>query len=403
MELSIKSLLFALQIIEMTIITPSIFYYHHQTVFRLAYLNCVKNFSFPRLLFTGLFLFLHFLGVIVISFGRLIDEIFYRGYRNADLREPVFIISNPRCGTTFLHRLLCLDKERYTFSLLYHTLLPSVFYIKIIQGIAAVDKRMGGLLHRFFEYLDELFFGGWKHVHPMGFDRSEEDEGLFTLAAYSPALVLLSPWAYKLNYLNVLDRSDEKVKNKIRKFYISSLKRIVYATKPEATLLMKNVFSTGRLNFILECFPNAKIIYPVRHPYKAVPSVVSMFTGPWKVHSRDVQDNSEECQAFGQIAINYYAYLFEQKSIINPNNLMIVKYDDVVKNPIGIAKEIYDYFGFKKSEAFKEELSHYHLESKKYKSKHTYSLEQYGLSKELINDQLGDLMDEFEFDRTIDA
>ena len=119
----------------MTVLTPSIFYFHHQTVLRLAYLNCVKNFSFPRFLFTTLLLSLHLLGVLIISFGRLVDEIFFRGYKDVDLSDPVFIISNPRCGTTFLHRLLCLDKDRYTFTLLYHTLLPSVFYIKLIQEI----------------------------------------------------------------------------------------------------------------------------------------------------------------------------------------------------------------------------------------------------------------------------
>jgi hypothetical protein len=354
-------------------------------------------------LFTVLFLTLHFVGVIVISFGRLIDEIFFRGYKRVQLEEPVFIISNPRCGTTFLHRLLCLDKDRYTFSLLYHTLLPSVFYIKIIQVVAKIDKKFGGLLHYIMNKLDDLFFGGWKNVHPMGFDRSEEDEGIFTLAAYSPALVLLSPWAYKLDYLCFLDKSDPKIKSKIKEFYISSLKRIVYASNPDATLLMKNVFSTGRLNFILEAFPNAKIIYPVRHPYKAVPSVVSMFTSPWKTHSKEIKDSSEEAKAFGQIAISYYKYLSEEKSIIDPKNLMIVSYDDVVKNPKDIAHKIYTYFGFKMSGKFQEALKSYSLESKKYKSKHSYSLAQYGFSKEDIDAQLGDIMEEFNFDKTIDA
>ncbi|MCB9256396.1 MAG: sulfotransferase [Chitinophagales bacterium] len=385
----------------MTIFKPSIFYFHHQTVFQLFYFNCIKHFSIPRFLFTTTFLFLHLLGVVFIAFGRIMDEIFFSGYKKLDLTSPVFIISNPRCGTTFLHRLLCLDGEKYTFSLLYHTLLPSVFYIKIIQLVANVDKKVGGLLHKVFNKLDELFFGGWKHVHPMGFDRSEEDEALFTLAAYSPALVLLSPWAYKLGYLNFIDKSDEKVKQKIKEFYLSSLKRIVYATKPEATLLMKNVFSTGRLNFILSCFPNAKIIYPVRNPLKAVPSVISMFTGPWKVHSRDIANDSEECRAFGKIAINYYAYLHEQKSIINPKNLLIVRYDEVVKNPTLTANKIYEYFDFEMSDAFKNALKNYTLESKNYKSKHHYSLEQYGMTEEAIYTDLKDLMNAFEFGKQV--
>jgi len=387
----------------MTIFNPNIFYYHHQTVFRIAYYNCIKHFSIPRFLFTAVFLILHFLGVIFISFGRIIDEIFFRKYKEVNLSSPVFIISNPRCGTTFLHRLLSLDNEKYTFSLLYHTLLPSVFYIKLIHKIADIDLKLGGLLHKLFKKLDDIFFGGWKNVHPMGFNEAEEDEALFTLAAYSPALVLLSPWAYRLDYLNFLDKSDEKVKQKIKQFYISSLKRIVYATNPEATLLMKNVFSTGRLNFILDCFPQAKIIYPVRHPYKAVPSVISMFTTPWNVHSAEIPDNSVEVKAFGQLAINYYAYLFEQKEIIKKENLLILMYTDIVSKPIDTAYKIYNYFGFEINDKFKSNLKNYTTQSKKYKSKHSYSLAQYGFTKEDISTQLGDLMDEFGLDKNLEA
>jgi hypothetical protein len=36
----------------------------------------------------------------------LIDEIFLARYRNVSIREPVFIMSQPRSGTTFLLRTL---------------------------------------------------------------------------------------------------------------------------------------------------------------------------------------------------------------------------------------------------------------------------------------------------------
>lgn len=383
----------------MTIFHPSVFYVHGKTILKIIQFNIVENFSVRRFLFTTVFLFLHALGVIFITIGRLLDEILFPGYRKVNLSNPVFIISNPRCGTTFLHRLLCLDEERYTYSVLYQTILPSVTYIKLINGIAFLDSKIGGPLARLFGWLDGVFFGGWKDIHPMGFAESEEDEALFTLMAITPALILLSPWASKLGYLDFLDKIDPSTKQKVKKFYISSLKRIVYATNPDSTLLMKNVFSTGRLNFILECFPNAKIIYPVRHPYNAVPSVISMFTGPWNVHSPDIKDNSEECRAFGQIAINYYAYIYEQKSKIKKDNLLVLLYDDIVKKPKETALKIYEYFGFEVSENFMNALNGYTTESKKYKSKHTYSLAQYGITKEDISVPLNDLMEEFGFDK----
>ncbi len=309
----------------------------------------------------------------------------------------MFIISNPRCGTTFLHRLLNLDSERYISTVLYHTILPCVLYIKTISWISNIDLKIGGPLHKLLEFFDNIVYKGWKDIHPMGFNKTEEDEGLFNIIMFSPALTLITPWAYKMNYLNFLDNADEKLKEKISVFYKTSLQRIVYAKKPNATLLMKNVFSTGRLNFVLSCFPNAKIIYPIRNPYDAIPSVISMFTSPWSAHSPEIPKNSEEHRAFGQVAIDYYKYLYKEKNSIKKENLMIIMYADIVSNPIKTVYNIYSYFNFELSPNFKVALDPFKLKSKNYKSKHKYSLEEYGLSKEYISSELSVLMKEYGF------
>jgi hypothetical protein len=35
-----------------------------------------------------------------------LDRVFFRGYRKQPIDRPIFIVGNPRSGTTFLHRLL---------------------------------------------------------------------------------------------------------------------------------------------------------------------------------------------------------------------------------------------------------------------------------------------------------
>ena len=39
----------------------------------------------------------------------LLDEIFYRGYRDVPVRQPLFVLGPPRTGTTHLHRVLSED------------------------------------------------------------------------------------------------------------------------------------------------------------------------------------------------------------------------------------------------------------------------------------------------------
>ncbi len=63
--------------------------------------------------FAVLFVWLLFPYTCTSHQSRLIDELVFPKYREQEMVEPLFIIGNPRSGTTFLHCLLELDKERY--------------------------------------------------------------------------------------------------------------------------------------------------------------------------------------------------------------------------------------------------------------------------------------------------
>ena len=68
-----------------------------------------------RIIFLILFfpIFLLVRLVNIISFR--LDEFFHRDYHQQQLSQPVFILGNPRSGTTFLHRLLARDRRNFSF------------------------------------------------------------------------------------------------------------------------------------------------------------------------------------------------------------------------------------------------------------------------------------------------
>jgi hypothetical protein len=45
--------------------------------------------------------------------GLLLDDVFYARYKKERVRKPVFIVGNPRSGTTFLHRLMAKDRRNF--------------------------------------------------------------------------------------------------------------------------------------------------------------------------------------------------------------------------------------------------------------------------------------------------
>ncbi len=383
----------------MSFIHASIFYIHLKTFFKIVYLQCVKHFSIRRFLFTLLFVFIFTLVSFLVLVFRLLDEILFPGYRRLKIEKPVFIIANPRSGTTFLHRLFCLDEERYGYTLLYHTILPSITIFKIVHFFGAVDKRIGSPLRKTFDYLDGVFFKGWEEIHPMGFNQSEEDEGTFIFTLITSGIFLLCPYMDEIDYVKFPDLMSEKEREKLSAYYKASIQRFMYVLGTDKIFLSKNVMSTGRLNTIIDIFPDARIIYIVRTPYKAVPSFISMFSAAWKAHSPDIPEDSMYHRAWGELAINYYLYFHEHIQRLPQNQWYTLKYEDLIENPHDEMIKIYRHFNMNVSDEFDSRLKKASGRSKSYKSGHTYSLEQYGMTKEEVYTPLQSIFKKYNFEQ----
>jgi omega-hydroxy-beta-dihydromenaquinone-9 sulfotransferase len=375
-------------------------YYFEVRIFWAVIIQNLKHFSVRRLLFSIFFFVIVVILQTITVILRLLDEIIFPGYRKTEIREPVFIISNPRSGTTYLHRLLSLDEERYTYFLLYHTFFPSVLFYKFILGLKWIDSKIGWPMKWFFDKVEKKVFGGWDNIHPMGFERSEEDEGLFVLQMMSPAVCLFSPWFKNMDWITIADNLPEKKKTQMLLFYKNTLQRFMYAWgKEDKIFLAKNVISTGRINMMLKIFPNARVIYPVRHPYQTIPSMISMFTKPWAFIAPKIPENSEEYRTIGDIAIRFYKHFLKQMEQNQDQRLYCLMYDEFVKKPIETVEAIYTHFGLEIKPAFRKRLDKQVSERKNYKSSHHYSLEQYGYTKEIIYQQLKAVFEKFGFEK----
>lgn len=383
----------------MSFIHASVFYIHIKTFLKIVYLQCFKHFSVKRFLFTVLFVFLFTLVSLTVLVFRLLDEILFPGYRNLKVEKPVFIIANPRSGTTFLHRLFCLDEERYGYTLLYHTLFPSITFFKMIDFFGAIDRRIGRPMRRTFDFLDGLFFKGWEDIHPMGFNQSEEDEGTFIFTLITSGIFLLCPYMDEIDYVKFPDLMSEKERKCLADYYRSSIQRFMYASGSDKIFLSKNVMSTGRLNTIIDIFPDARIVYVVRSPYEAVPSFISMFSAAWKAHSAEIPENSVYHRAWGELAMDYYVYFHENIKRLPQNQWCTLKYEDLVENPHREMMNIYTHFNMNVSPVFEERLKQASGRAKKYKSGHSYSLEQYGMSREEVLAKLEPVFDRYGFEK----
>jgi hypothetical protein len=260
-----------------------------------------------------------------------------------------------------------------------------------------IDSHLNFIIHRFFAWVEKKAFKGWEDIHPMGFEKSEEDEGIFVLQMMSPIIGMFCPWFKKMDWIFIADDLPQKTQNQMMSYYKNTLQRFAYAMGNDKTILVKNVVSTGRINMLMKTFPDAKIIYPVRTPYEVVPSITSMFAAPWSLFAPDIPKDSPEYRTWGLMTIAFYRHFMKEVEKYSEDKFYSCTYTDLMTRPKELVLDIYQHFGLSVDEGFNNRLTLATTKARKYKSKHSYTLEEYGYTKEDIYIPLKDVFDRYGF------
>ncbi len=376
------------------------FYYVRYSILGKIIAESYRQFHWRVWLLAVLFIFLYSLHQFLSLFFRLLDEIFHRGHRKVKITQPVFIISNPRSGTTYLHRLMALDEDRFTYTKFAHTFFMTSSFVQFYYVFRWIDRNiLRRAISKTMDALDDKFWGGWDDIHAMGFNKAEEDELVFAQQMMSVGVMIPFPYFDKIHDNKFLDNEPQEVRHNVMDFYESCVKRFMFRAGNHKTYLAKNVMSTGRFKTLMQRFPDAKIIYIARHPYYSVPSFASMFTSMHKLHSPKMPDTHPAKMAWAQLGIDYFKYLKEMRSSIPGHQFFELKYDDLLDNPQGTVHKIYERFGWSPSQKFLERLSDEQARNKNYKSAHEYSLKQFGFTKQQVYAELKEQMDELGFEK----
>ncbi|HOU93797.1 MAG TPA: sulfotransferase, partial [Polyangiaceae bacterium] len=331
----------------------------------------------------------------VASLGRGLDDLLVPAYARVEVRRPVFIYASPRSGTTYLHRLLGLDEARFTHVKLYQTILQSVTLTRAVEAVGALDPRLDGRLGRALDAIDARCFGGWRDVHPMGLRQAEEDEMYFVLSLLSPGAVLFYPWLGALERAFWLDRVEPAARRAVMADFRSGIQRHLYAVGGGRTFLDKSVLLPGRIEAMLETFPDARFIYLVRNPYDAIPSFVSMFSSIWRALWPERPKATPETRALAQLAVEYYRSGLAVRRRLSDERFFVLRYEDLVAAPRRQVERIYAHFGWEIGDEFATRLNEQEGEMQSYRPRHRYALEEYGLTRGELRAALAEVFEEF--------
>ncbi|MFL7870970.1 MAG: sulfotransferase, partial [Anaerolineales bacterium] len=154
------------------------------------------------------------------------DDIFYKEYKHQKLAQPVFIIGNPRSGTTFLHRLLAKDARNFSYICMWEVIFaPSIAQRKLLWFFQKVDNALGGVIQGWLLDQEKKTWLS-NPIHKIGLLEPEEDESILFSMWETIFTSVVFPHPELVRNYALFDKQMPLLRRrKIMKFYRSCLRR----------------------------------------------------------------------------------------------------------------------------------------------------------------------------------
>lgn len=241
--------------------------------------------------------------------------------------QPLFIIGHWRSGTTLLHELLVLDDEHtcpttYECFCPHHVLLTEGIGSKLLRFLVPPKRPMDNMA--------------------LGWDRPQEDEfALCSMGIPSPYRTIAFPnhgpeCSEYLDFEGVPEEDISRWKQGLM-WFVKML-----TCKDPRRLILKSPPHTSRLKALLEMFPDAKFVYLVRNPYVVFPSTCHLWKSLYKTHAyQDPTLEGLEEYVFDNFE-RMHKKFEETRDLIPEGNLTVLRYEDLVSDPIENMRNIYE-------------------------------------------------------------
>ncbi len=322
-----------------------------------------------------------------------LDRLLFR-FEEIEPRGPIFIIGVPRSGTTFLQRLLAADDGQFTCMTLGELLFaPAIIQKRMLQFLAGLDARLGSPLQRLLEAAQRRAFSSLETIHRAALAEPEEDYLALLPRAACFLLVQPFPFGQRIWQLTRFDQAVSPARRRsVMKFYRGIVQRHLYVAGRNKTLLSKNPSFTPMVESLKQTFPDARFIGCARCPHQAVPSLLSsMEIGAARFGNAGNNDFQLQLVEMMQ---HFYRLLRIDYPARYDDGYLVQHYDRLVREPSDCVERIYERFLLSKTSVADEKISKLIAQSKNYKSHHSYTLEEFGISLEQLESRFGFAMNQ---------
>jgi len=276
----------------------------------------------------------------------LLQMLFYgRKIARTDLvDDPIFVVGHWRSGTTLLHELLAAD-PRHTYPNTYACFGPNHFLLTENH----VTWWLRYLLPK-RRPMDNM---------EVSWQAPQEDEwALCNMGLPSPylSLAFFNRPPQCAEYLDLrqvppadLARWKEGLLWFLKCLTVQKPKRIVLKTPQH----------TCRIRTLLEMFPKARFVHIVRNPYELYPSTIKTWKRMSSFHGLQVP----RCVGLEEQVFRVFEHMYEvfeeDRKLIGAGQFCQVRYEELVRDPIGQMQQVYAALGLDRFELVRPALDEY--------------------------------------------
>jgi hypothetical protein len=316
-------------------------------------------------------------------------------FQQEKIDRPVFILGNPRSGTTFLHRFLLHTKQLAAFEL-WEMLFPAITARRVV----------GPFVDRFAPLSPARYHSSAAHETGM---REVETDDAMALFRFMDGGFL---WTYFLAWEDVwgseratacfdLDNLPHDQIEKHFRYMEGCWKRNLHV-KGVPRIAVKASSYTLRVKTLLSRYPDCKLVYVVRDPVETIPSGMSLVTGVLE-NSYDMfrTTREEDRKRFFENLYQASCHTFRafhkvwKAGEIPEKNLCIVRYQAMMEDLESTMREAIDFLEVDPHPGFWSAVREQAEKQRQRKSPHSYSLEKFGLTADRIRSDLDFVIRDF--------
>lgn len=189
-----------------------------------------------------------------------LDELFFSGYRQIQV-NPVFIVGQPRCGTTLLHRTLAADSQSFFAIRHIEWRYPYILVQKLLK-LTGIEKKINRK-----NYWPENDIGRLAaKMHPNTLADWEEDGIFFEERFLHHFFIFLRfPYPHLVDSLEQFESLPNHVRQQMLDVHQKVIQKVAYIRgQPQACYLSKEVTSHAKIPDLIARYPTARFLIVVR-------------------------------------------------------------------------------------------------------------------------------------------